>query len=117
MHELSRYRRRRRKSSRLNKRSRCSRVAVRRSPGKNDSLSPLLVAAIPVTRSHGFFGLLLAIFFQRATDIVTFFDTAFAVATNVPSIALWFNGRAFPAGFFCRHNTGESPPNAFADVG
>ena len=75
-----------------------------------------MVAAIPVTRSHGFFGLLLAILFQGATDIITLFDTAFAVAANVPSVAFWFNGRTFPAGFFCRHYTRVSPANAFADV-
>jgi hypothetical protein len=75
-----------------------------------------LIAAIAVTRPDGLFRFLLAILFQGATDIITLFDSAFAVATNVPGVALWFNGRAFPAGSFFRHNTGISPGNAFADV-
>jgi hypothetical protein len=41
----------------------CSRVAARRSPGKNDTLPPLLVAAIPVTGPYCFLRFLLAILF------------------------------------------------------
>jgi hypothetical protein len=75
-----------------------------------------LIAAVPVTRPDRRFRFLLAILFQGATDIITLFDTAFAVAANVPGVALWFDSCAFPAEFFSRHNTKVSPGNAVADV-
>lgn len=71
-----------------------------------------MIAAIAVTRPDCLFRFLLAILFQGATHIITLFDTAFAVAANVPSVALWFNCRAFPAGFLFCHCTCVSFPAA-----
>jgi hypothetical protein len=55
-----------------------------------------LVAAIPVTGPYFFLRFLLAVLFLRSTDIVTFFDTALTIATNVTRVPLGFDRCSFP---------------------
>lgn len=81
-----------------------------------EDLRPLLIAAIAVARLDCLFCFLLPILFQGATDIVALFDAALGIAPNIASVALRFDGGAFPAGFLHRHDNKVSPPIISADV-